>query len=136
MNHEQTPKPNSAQNEAKISKNIDNLSIGRGLETATRLTAITLLGVTAVAGGLAIDANNKSESYRIAAPIQEQQGIPHGAEYANEYANAKEQERNQLLGVTAYTLAAGLGGLTLAGHNKRTREITISGEKPTEQPKE
>lgn len=136
MTHEQTPGYNPAQNETNKQQISQEAYFGKGLETATRLSAIGLLGISALAGGVAVYENSQAESFRKGAVIQEQQGIPHGAEYANEYAYKKEQARNQLLGATAFTLAAGLGGLTMAARNKRIREVIISGEKPTEQPKE
>lgn len=139
MNHEQTPTSNSAQNETKKSQNLESLSTSKKYEIAMGLSALGLIGVAGLTLGAALEDNRQIESYRNAAPIQEAQEIPHGAEYANEYANKKEQERNLYLGQAAFTGATGIGALTLAAHfrqNRRTKEIIISGEKPTEQPKE
>ena len=137
MKHEQTPGPNPAQNETKKTFNDRMLDVleSKGFETTVRIGAISSLGFSALFLAGVAQENQQIESFRNGAVIQEQQGIPHGAEYANQYASQLEQKRNQHLTVAALAATTGFGGIAAAGalrRERRTREVVISGEKPTE----
>jgi hypothetical protein len=137
MNHEQTPGSYPAQNETK-KISLENKS-EKKLRNNLRIIAGGQLAIAALTGFTAIHEHSDAVSYQNGAVIKEQQQNHEGAMDDALYAHEKEQGRNLHMGMTALNLALSGGAFALLGamnQNRRTKEVIISGEKPTEQPKE
>lgn len=104
----------------------------RGLGAAAFIT----LSLPNIGNG--IDAQYDASQSREFAHTQEQSGNSEGAKLANDDAEAFETARNMHLGLAGAQLgvaAANISVLALNRRKRRTQEVIISGEKPTEQPK-
>lgn len=123
----------AAQNETQKRRTAEK--IDKGLDIARKLSAVTFLGLSAVNGAVGINAHNQVVEYEDFSHEQEQSGNLQGAELADDYVEQQEEARNHHLGVAGLQLATGLALLSL-GSNKRTKEVIIPADKPTEQPKE
>ena len=114
---------------------IVNLSkdVVRGLSA----TAFIALSLPNIATG--IDALHDASQSREFAHTQEQSGNPEGADLANDDADKFESSRDTHLGLAGAQLvvaAANISVLALSRRKRRTQEVIISGEKPTEPSKE
>ena len=135
MNYEQLLESIQAQKDKPLFNKEELRKVSGDVVRGLSATALMMIALPNIATG--IDALYDASQSREIAHTQEQSGNPEKAESANKDAEQYEMTRNISLGsagVQLFAAAANISVIALNTHKRRTKEVIISGEKPTEQP--